>query len=107
MATYSLKFLEKENDLNKVLRDQKRTKDNVNILFVSLWDRWCSALVSELESKYGDSEEGVPLYVVDSFRMPHSFVIFRSQKLPHLVRIFKDKVNSQDYLPDVYWSLKV
>ena len=107
MLKYSLKFLKKENELNKVLREQKRTKANVSILFVSLWDDWCRSLVSELADKYGDTEDGTPLYVVDSFRMPHSFVIFRSQKLPHLVRIFKDKVNSSDYLPDVYRSLKV
>lgn len=107
MANYSLKFLKKENDLNKILRDQKRTKKNINILFVSLWDDWCSTLVEKLKDEYSGTEEGTPLYVVDSFRMPHAFVIFRSQKLPHLVKIFKDKISSSDYLPEVYRSLKI
>tara|TARA_Y100000310_G_C20570656_1_gene757833 strand:- start:376 stop:699 length:324 start_codon:yes stop_codon:yes gene_type:complete len=107
MPQYSLKFLKKENDLNKILREQKRTKENINILFVSLWDDWCSTLVEKLNDEYGDRKEGIPLYVVDSFRMPHAFVIFRSQKLPHLVRVFKDKISSSDYLPEVYRSLKI
>ena len=104
---YSLEFLRKENDLNKILSQQKVSKSNMSILFVSDWDDWCSGLVEELKSKYGENEDGEKLYVVNSFDMPHSFVIYGSTKVPHLVRLKKGKVRSEFYLPNIYKQLKV
>jgi len=104
---YSLQFLRKENDLNKILSQQKVNKQNMSILFISEWDDWCSGLVEELKNKYGEDEDGEKLYVVNSFDMPHSFVIYGSTKVPHLVRLKKGKVRSEFYLPNIYKQLKV
>ena len=104
---YSLQFLRKENDLNKILSQQKVSKQNMSILFVAEWDDWCSGLVEELRNKYGENEDGEKLYVVNSFDMPHSFVIYGSTKVPHLVRLKKSKVRSEFYLPNIYKQLKV
>ena len=104
---YSLEFLTKENDLNKILSQQKATKNNMSILFISEWDEWCSDLVGELRKKYGENGEGEKLYVVNSFDMPHSFVIYGSSKVPHLVKLKKGKVRSEFYLPNIYKQLKI
>jgi hypothetical protein len=104
---YSLQFLRKENDLNKILSQQKVNKQNMSILFISEWDDWCSGLVEDLRNKYGEDEDGEKLYVVNSFDMPHSFVIYGSTKVPHLVRLKKGKVKSEFYLPNIYKQLKV
>jgi hypothetical protein len=96
-------FLKTENELNKLLKSHKRSSAVLKILFVSSWDKWCCELVDRITSKAQDS--GKPLYIVDSFLMPHAFVIFNTTKLPHLVTVKKDKVRSQDYLPLVYKDL--
>jgi len=104
---FKLNFLSKENDLNKLIRNNKKNPSDIDILFVSLWDSYCETIVEKLKNKYGNNDNGQPLYIVDSFNMPHSFVIFNTTKLPHLVRIKKDSVISEDYLPMVMKSLKI
>ena len=97
---YNLRFLNKENELNKILKVQKRTKHRISILFTSLWDNNSINLVNELKDKYKEETIGAsPLYVVDSFTMPHSFVIYGTTKVPHLVKVQSDKVYSEDYYP--------
>lgn len=103
---YSLHFLDKENDLNKIIKKQKRDKQNISILFISLWDDYCASVVDKIKKKY-KNKEGEPLYVVDSFQMPHSFVIYQTTKLPHLVRLRTDNAMSEDYLPNIFKSLKI
>lgn len=102
---YSLKFLKKENDLNKILRRQKKEGTPLSILFISLWDEHCDHLVTELKKRYENCTEGTPLYIVDSFHMPHSFVIYKTTKLPHLVQITPKGVESEDYMPHVWDAL--
>tara|TARA_R110000796_G_scaffold102748_1_gene211755 strand:+ start:422 stop:742 length:321 start_codon:yes stop_codon:yes gene_type:complete len=104
---FNLRFLKKENDLNKIIKQQKRDRTPINILFVSLWDKRSQALVSKVEEKYKDNAGGQPLYVVDSFHMPHSFVIYNTTKLPQLVRLTKRGIQSEDYLSMVEKTLKV
>jgi hypothetical protein len=104
---YKLNFLKKENDLNKIIRSYKRDREPLNILFVSLWDETSNSLVAKLKEKYKDTEGGQPLYIVDSFRMPHSFVIYNTTKLPHLVRLTKRGIQSDDYLSLVMKTLRV
>lgn len=104
---YKLHFLKKENDLNKIIRTYKKDRDPINILFVSLWDKHSNVLLSKLKEKYKDTELGQPLYIVDSFRMPHSFVIYNTTKLPHLVRLGKKRIHSEDYLSMVMKTLKI
>lgn len=93
--------LDTENELNKIIKSQKKTGEKINILFYSLWDEHCEKLVNSL----GGYRKQKPLYLVDSFSMPHAFVIYKTTKLPHLVSLNKDKVQSEDYLPMVYKSL--
>ena len=102
---YKLKFLQRENDLNKVIKIQKRDKSKLKILFVSLWDEWSTKLVDSIKSRYGANDEGEPLYIVDSFSMPHSFVIYGTTSAPQLVALHKDKVIVEDRLPVIYYNL--
>ena len=98
--------LSKENDLNRELRKQKRERGEISILFVSPWDKYCTALLEKLERKCENPPRGArPLFVVDNYNMPHSFVIFKSSVLPQLVTLKRNKVMSEDYLPMVYKDL--
>tara|TARA_R110000824_G_scaffold340304_1_gene526808 strand:- start:428 stop:736 length:309 start_codon:yes stop_codon:yes gene_type:complete len=96
--------LKKEHSLNKVLRKQKAQNSNIKILFVSLWDSFSSSLLEKLSEAPDRDEE---IYVVDSYNMPHSFVIFKSTKLPQLVSIKGRKVRSEDYLSRIYKDLEL
>jgi len=120
---YSPIFLGTENELNKVLRRQKKTKHSIAILFTSLWDDKSSDLVEALKkdnamANLHGSEGGIqrktlkfiggdtrPLYVTNSFLMPHAFVIFKTFKIPALVRLSRDSVKCEDYLPKIYEEL--
>jgi hypothetical protein len=105
---YNIEFLKKENDLNKIIKRQKKEKGTLSILFTSLWDKHSQELVSKLERKYlTEPGGGEMLYIVDSFSMPHSFVIYNTTKLPHLVRLRGNKVDSEDYLSMIEKNLKV
>jgi|10_taG_2_1085330.scaffolds.fasta_scaffold02315_8 hypothetical protein len=102
----NLKFLKSENQLNKVIKRQKQTGSVVRILFVSLWDEWSNKLVDKLKNKTNGNDE---LYVVNSFSMPHSFVIYKTQKVPCLVTLGKaySPAVVDDYLPSVYSNLDI
>jgi len=104
---FQLNFLSKENDLNKILKRNRRSKEDLSILFISLWDEYCSSLVEKLKSRYDKIKNGEKLYVVDSFKMPHSFVIFNSTKIPHLVQMRGDGIISEDYLPMIMKNLNI
>tara|TARA_R110002051_G_scaffold242280_3_gene302640 strand:- start:1435 stop:1755 length:321 start_codon:yes stop_codon:yes gene_type:complete len=104
---FQLNFLKKENDLNKIIKKQKRDRGRINILFTSLWDRPSQKLVEMLKEKYSSNLEGEPLYIVDSFNMPHSFVIYNTTKLPHLVKVKRERFESDDYLSHIMRQLKV
>jgi len=97
---YNIVVLKSENELNKLLRRQRKTGEEVNILFHSLWDKWCKSTVEKVTEV--NNPNGKPLYLVDTFSMPHSTVIFRSTKLPHLVKLTKRRTLSEDYLPRIY-----
>lgn len=92
-----------ENDLNKVIKAQRKSGEKVSILFHSLWDKTSIKLLGDL-SKYTKDR---PLYLVDSFSMPHAFIIFRTTKVPHLVNLGRYSPVSMDYLPIVYKSLGI
>jgi len=103
---YNLIKLSRENDLNRELRRQKRDRSEISILFVSPWDKYCNKLLKKLERENKNSPHTAqPLYIVDSYNMPHSFVIFKSSMLPQFVNIKRSKVYSEDYLPFVYRNL--
>lgn len=100
---YAPVFIKTENQLNKVLKHQKKTKQDLGVLFVSLWDTHSDELVKLLREK--NVQRGKPLYVVNSFTMPHAFVIFKTQKVPHLVQFKRGSVESEDYLSMIYKEL--
>ena len=103
---YRLVKLAKENDLNRELRKQKKERGDLSILFVSPWDPYCKTLMEKLERKAEKAPDTAPpLYIVDNYNMPHSFVIFNSTMLPHFVRIKRNKVMGEDYLPFIYNKL--
>ena len=104
---FKLDFLKKENDLNKVIKRFKRDSYPVSILFISLWDEYCNGVVDKLKEKYKDIKKGETLYIVDSFRMPHSFVIYKTTKIPHLIQLRPDNMVSEDYLPHILKTLKL
>tara|TARA_Y100000310_G_scaffold8540_1_gene9097 strand:- start:119 stop:427 length:309 start_codon:yes stop_codon:yes gene_type:complete len=99
-----LNHLKKEHSLNKILRKQRSQNGEIKILFVSLWDSFSTELLDKL-SEAPDKEE--ELYVVDSYNMPHSFVIFNTTKLPHLVSLKGRKIRSEDYLSRIYKELEL
>ena len=110
---YSPIFLGTENELNKILRGQKKSKRNINLLFTSLWDNQSTDLIEALKKDnamadlYGlepGRDTGI-LYIVNSFLMPHAFVIFKTFKVPALVKLFRDAVKCEDYLPKIYEEL--
>ena len=111
----SLRHLSKENDLNKILKIQKKTGQHLHILFTSLWDKPSQKLLRRLDSAWGCfsyddvgmEDEDIPVYIVNSFTMPHSFVIFKTTRVPQLVTLRKTFVTSEDYLPLVYQKLMV
>ena len=104
---YNLKFLKSENQLNKMIKQQKKEGSHIKILFTSLWDEWSSALVKKL--KENNSSKGILLYVVDSFSTPHSFVIYKTKKAPCLVTLGKrpNGIIVDDYLPSIYDSFGI
>tara|TARA_E500000318_G_C3453583_1_gene169793 strand:+ start:61 stop:384 length:324 start_codon:yes stop_codon:yes gene_type:complete len=101
---FNIVRLVKENDLSKVIKTHKRSKEDFSILFVSLWDENSEKLMVKL---YESSEEKAKtLYIVDSFNMPHSFVIYNTKVVPALVNVSKDNTEVIDYLPKVYECLE-
>lgn len=106
-SDYYLHPLHKENDLNKILRAQRKAPTPMRILFTSLWDDHSNKLVEELKEKEVDSTKKYPLYVVDSYNMPHSFVIYKTSKVPQLVKLERNRVAIDDYLPRIRTLLGV
>jgi hypothetical protein len=105
---YNPIYLDKENDLNKILKDNKREPRNMSILFVSQWDTRCSYLCENIDTKWlveDDGEGDEPLYIVNSFDMPHSFVIFKTNRVPHLVQFREEEIISEDYYPMILKNL--
>ena len=105
---YNVKFLNRENDLNKVIKAQKRERSKLKILFISLWDEWSSYLLEKLKDKYdNDEEKKEDLYIVNSFTMPHSYVIYGTTSVPQLVSLNREKVFVEERLPLIYKELRV
>jgi hypothetical protein len=107
---YNPIFLRTENELNKIIKRQRKTKYDFGILYVSLWDKHSQTLVDAIKKKLSNpapNKRTKPLYIVDSFTMPHAFVIFKTTKLPHLVQFNRNGMESEDYLSKVYYDLGV
>ena len=106
---FNIKNVKTENQLNKAIKKQKKDGGRVAILFYSEWDTHGLELVSKLKS-LNTKSGGTPLHLVSSFATPHSFVIYKTSKTPHLVTLGGNGYNSitsEDYLPTIYKSLGV
>lgn len=79
--TSNIKYLTKENELNKLIRDQRSTRQREYILFTSLWDEVSCTLVGKLPKL--NTRKSIS--VLNSFDTPHSFVIWGLTKTPALV----------------------
>jgi len=99
------KILTKENDLNKIIREQKRSGEKIYLLFTSLWDKLSIELVEKIKERYTEEDGKYFLYIIDSYNMPHSFVIYKTSGVPHLVILNRDRVYSDDYLSKIYVNL--
>ena len=106
-SDYYLHFLRKENDLNKILRNQRKEPVRMRILFVSLWDDYSTRLVESLKTGEIKSSKKYPLYVVDSYNMPHSFVIYNTTTVPQLVKLDRSRVSVESYLPKIHQDLGI
>ncbi len=104
---FKLNFVSKENELNKLIRAQKRERDDLIILMISLWDDTCTRLMSKLINKYSHINEGRVVHVIDSFTLPHSFVIYNVTQSPALVYINSKDTKVIDYIPSIYEFLDV
>lgn len=97
-------FLYKENDLNKVIRRHKNDNSAMALLYVSLWDKRSIELVEKINQLDWDARK-TPLYIMDSFNMPHSFVIFGTDTTPTLVLNRRGKVLSERWLSNIYTTI--
>lgn len=102
MVDNSVFRLSTENSLNKVLKKQRQSKERIHILYTSLWDDYCNELLLILDQWYEKEE---PVYVVDSFDMPHAFVVFSVSQTPTLVSLGKNGVVVESYLSSIYTAL--
>ena len=99
-------FISKENEVNRLLREQRKNKDLIHILFTSIWDQ-DNDICIDLRDKVIEREGDGTLYVLDSYSVPHSFVIFKVTKTPTLVTLNKEKVTIEDYVSKIYTELGV
>ncbi len=104
--------LERENDLNKTIRSHRQAKEPFGVLYYSLWDEYSLELVREVYNKNcGAFDDDIKLYLVDTFNMPHSTIIFKDNKgdniskLPALVIVDDMGIQVVDYLPHIYENL--
>jgi len=108
MSDKRLVHITKENQINKILKKyRKGGRSTIYVLFTSLWDKWSMSLINKLEREYGGNEDldADPIYILNSLDTPHSFKIFKTNKVPHMIRIDKLGLYSEDYLPKIYENL--
>ena len=106
MKTQSnLVYCTRENQINKLIKDQKFSKKKSYFLFVSLWDDVCSSLLKELE----DNPPHFEVNIINSFDTPHSFVIWGVSSTPALVTLDAGgkKVVVSEHITDIYKRLKL
>jgi hypothetical protein len=102
-----LRTLLKENELNKLIKDQRARGNREFILFTSLWDIVSNNVLEAIKNK----PPKVPVSVVNSFDTPHSFVIWSVKKTPCLVvlegRGSDKRLTVTDHVTDIYKRLRL
>jgi len=102
-----LKKIIKENELNKLIKEQKQYGSKEFILFTSLWDTVSDNVLEAIKNK----PPRVSLSVINSFDTPHSFVIWGVKKTPCLVvlegRGREKRLTVTDHVTDIYKRLRL
>jgi len=102
-----LKKIIKENELNKLIKEQKQYGSKEFILFTSLWDTVSDKVLEAIKNK----PPRVSLSVINSFDTPHSFVIWGVKKTPCLVvlegRGREKRLTVTDHVTDIYKRLRL
>jgi hypothetical protein len=105
---FELSELKKENVINKLIREQKRTGKKTYVLFTSQWDVPCQVLLNSIKNKVVKSNSvKIPLFVINSFDTPHSFVIYDIKSAPVLVVLDGNDVYKEEYTPNIWHKLNV
>lgn len=99
---FKLNFVKRENDLNRLIKGQKRDRDDLILLYISLWDTPCTAMMSKLIDTYAHVLEGRVVNIVDSFSLPHSFVIHQVTTAPTLVYVTSKSTRKYTYIPEIW-----
>jgi len=113
LRKYCLNPIVKENELNRVLEEQKKSKGRIALLYHSEWCPVSNNLRKELLKRYPDyceddvGDDAVTIYLISSWDTPHAFVIFNVKQAPTLVQINGDSVTREDYVPNIYHKLGV
>ena len=104
-AQSNLNYCTRENQINKLIKDQKFSKKRSYFLFVSLWDDVCCSLLKELEKNPPSFE----VNIINSFDTPHSFVIWDVTGTPALVTLEGGarKTHIAKNVTDIYKRLKL
>jgi len=100
-----INFIKTENAFNKILKKGIKDSENVNILFISSYDKASQAILREIEG--GNHTIEGDLNVVDSFETPHAFVACSTSKVPCFININNRKKNIEYYVPFIYEKLGV
>jgi len=100
-----IKRITKENELNKLIKDQKISGYKEFIVFVSLWDSVSINLLKALEERPSRRS----INIINSFDTPHSFVIWGLDKVPALVILEGSgptkKITITEHVTDIYKRL--
>ena len=104
-AQSNLNYCTRENQINKLIKDQRFNKKRAYFLYISLWDNVCSSLIKELEDRPPNFE----VNIVNSFDTPHSFVIWDVITTPTLVTLEGGarKTHITKHVTDIYKRLKL
>ena len=102
-----IEYLTRENEINKVLRNQRKNKETIKILFHSpLWDD-LSYNIAESAKNSDLALSDDKIYLIDTFDMPHAYCIFKLRKTPALVTIDDGGVGIVDYPPFIIKGLGI
>jgi hypothetical protein len=79
-----LKKLKTENQLNKILRQCRQTKEATMFLVTSPWDTQGDKIFKEMDEAFEESL--IDFYEIDYFELPHAYCIFKAPT-PSLVLV--------------------
>ena len=100
-----MKVLLKENEINKLVKEQRSSGKKEYLLFTSLWDKVSCILLNKIKKK----NSNISLNIINSFDTPHSFIIWNITRTPSLVILdgagATKKVIVSEYTTDVYKRL--